>query len=41
MTVNEFDRDSFVQAAESFYSDPDIQAMWSDGLVDTIRAIIN
>jgi len=41
VTVTDFDRDSFVQAAESFYSDPDIAAIWSDGLVDTIRAIIN
>ena len=41
VTVTDFDRDSFVTAAESFYSDPDIKAMWSDGLVDTIRAIID
>ena len=38
--VVEFDRDSFVAASESFYSDPEIQAMWSEGLIDQIKAII-
>ena len=38
--VVEFDRDSFVAASESFYEDPDIKAMWSEGLIDTIKAII-
>ena len=38
--VVEFDRDSFVAASESFYEDPEIKAMWSEGLIDTIKAII-
>ena len=38
--VVEFDRDSFVAACESFYADPDIQAMWSEGLIDQIKEII-
>ena len=38
--VVDFDRDSFVAASESFYEDPDIKAMWSEGLIDTIKAII-
>lgn len=38
--VVEFDRDSFVAASESFYEDPDIKAMWSEGLIDEIKAII-
>ena len=38
--VVEFDRASFVAASESFYSDPDIKAMWSEGLIDEIKAII-
>lgn len=40
VTVNEVDVDSFKAAAESFYEDPEIAAMWSDGLVDTVKAII-
>ena len=38
--VVEFDRDSFVAACESFYADPDIQAMWSEGLIDQVKEII-
>ena len=38
--VVEFDRDSFVAASESFYADPDIQAMWSEGLIDQVKEII-
>lgn len=38
--VVDFDRDSFVAACESFYADPDIQAMWSEGLIDQIKEII-
>lgn len=38
--VVEFDRDSFVAACESFYADPEIQAMWSEGLIDQIKEII-
>lgn len=40
VTVNEVDAESFKAAAESFYEDPEILAMWSDGLVDTVKAII-
>ena len=38
--VVDFDRDSFVAACESFYADPDIKAMWSEGLIDQIKEII-
>lgn len=38
--VVEFDRDSFVAACESFYEDPEIKAMWSEGLIDQIKEII-
>ena len=38
--VVDFDRDSFVAASESFYADPEIQAMWSEGLIDQIKEII-
>ena len=38
--VVDFDRDSFVAACESFYADPDIQAMWSEGLIDQVKEII-
>ena len=38
--VVEFDRDSFVAACESFYADPDIKAMWSEGLIDQVKEII-
>ena len=38
--VVEFDRDSFVAASESFYADPDIKAMWSEGLIDQVKEII-
>lgn len=38
--VNEVDVESFKAAAESFYEDPEVTAMWSDGLVDTVKAII-
>lgn len=38
--VVDFDRDSFVAACESFYEDPEIKAMWSEGLIDEIKAII-
>lgn len=38
--VVDFDRDSFVAACESFYADPDIQEMWSEGLIDQIKEII-
>lgn len=40
VTVVDFDRESFAAAAESFYEDADIKAMWSEGLIDTIREII-
>ena len=40
VTVHEVDEDEFKQAAESFYEDPEIQSMWSDGLVDTVKEII-
>lgn len=38
--VVDFDRDSFVAACESFYEDPEIKAMWSEGLIDQIKEII-
>ena len=38
--IVEFDRDSFVAACESFYEDPEIKAMWSEGLIDQIKEII-
>ena len=38
--VVEFDRDSFVAACESFYEDPEIKAMWSEGLIDQVKEII-
>jgi tripartite ATP-independent transporter DctP family solute receptor len=38
--VVDFDRDSFVAASESFYADPEIQTMWSEGLIDQIKEII-
>lgn len=40
VVVNEIDIDEFKAAAESFYEDPEIVAMWSEGLVDTVKAII-
>jgi len=38
--VTDINREEFRKASESFYSDPEIKAMWSDGLVDKIRGII-
>lgn len=40
VTVNEVSTEDFKAAAESFYSVPEIQAMWSEGLVDTVKSII-
>ena len=40
VTVNEVDEAAFKAAAESFYSDPEISAMWTEGLVDTVKEII-
>lgn len=41
VTVYEVDEDEFKQAAESFYEDPEIQSMWSEGLVDKVKGIIS
>ena len=40
VSVTNINLDEFRKASESFYSDPEIKKMWSDGIVDTIRAII-
>jgi TRAP-type transport system periplasmic protein len=41
VVVTEINTEDFRKASESFYSDPEIKKMWSDGLVDTIRGIIS
>ena len=33
--------EDFKEAGERFYEDPEIKAMWSEGLIDEIKAIIN
>lgn len=40
VTVSELTPDDFKIAGEAFYEDPEIKAMWSEGLIDEIKAII-
>lgn len=40
VTVSELTPEDFQVAGETFYEDPEIKAMWSEGLVDEIKAII-
>lgn len=40
VTVSELTPDDFKVAGEAFYEDPEIKAMWSEGLIDEIKGII-
>lgn len=40
VTVSELTPEDFQVAGETFYEDPEIKAMWSEGLIDEIKAII-
>lgn len=40
VTVSELTAEDFQVAGETFYEDPEIKAMWSEGLIDEIKAII-
>ena len=40
VTVNDVDVEEFKKAADGFYEDPEIKAMWSEGLVDRVKGII-
>ena len=40
VTVSELSPADFEEAGQAFYEDPEIKAMWSEGLIDEIKAII-
>ena len=40
VTVSELTPEDFKEAGQAFYEDPEIKAMWSEGLIDEIKAII-
>lgn len=40
VTVSELTPEDFRVAGETFYDDPEIKAMWSEGLIDEIKEII-
>lgn len=40
VTVSELTPEDFKVAGETFYEDPEIKAMWSEGLIDEIKEII-